>query len=247
MLKNFYKNKSNSGLASPKSQGNEGGVTLIELIVVISIFLVMSLIVLFNYGQFRSATSIQNLADDIALSVRKAQSYAIGVRGSSSAFDFGYGVHFSLNSVTKNYFGSNKLFLIFANINNNMTYDYDKSNECGKPTAENECLEALKITSADVISNIYLGYSKDNEKAIDKNDLVEIFFNRPNPEPIFCYKKNTSSANDTTALPDDLPPIPPGCDQKDVIYYIKIEISNISDPNVLKIITIWNNGQISVT
>ncbi|KKQ07855.1 MAG: hypothetical protein US18_C0006G0001, partial [Parcubacteria group bacterium GW2011_GWB1_36_5] len=49
------------------------GMTYVELIVVLSIFAVMSSIVLFNYGEFQAKVDIKNLASDIALKIVEAQ------------------------------------------------------------------------------------------------------------------------------------------------------------------------------
>ena len=51
------------------------GITIIELLVVISIFIIISGITIFNYSKFKSTATLQNLADDIALSVRRVQGY----------------------------------------------------------------------------------------------------------------------------------------------------------------------------
>lgn len=198
---------------------NNKGFTLIELIVVISIFAILSSIMVFNYGSFKSSLSIQNLADDIALSVRKAQGYAIGVHGYgiSNSFDSGYGVHFSTaestaGSVSGNV-GSNKSFILFANINNDK--EYDSSPSCGDPTSSTECLEVLSITSADEIKEILLGSTSVA--------TLDIMFKRPNPEPKF-YVNGSYDAS---------------------ISSVKIKISN--DNGISKIITISNVGQISVS
>lgn len=222
MFKNFKNKKS--------------GVTIIELMVVISIFAVISSTILVNYRDFSSSISTQNLADDIALSIRKAQGYAIGVRGYNNIFS-GYGIHFAINinGVVGPYYGSNKLFILFANINpnNNNRYDYTGGDLkiCGEPLAENECLEALSITSSNYISSIEVMISGGNKERLV--DVLDISFNRPNPEPLFCARLN-----------DDL------SDQclygKDVIY-AKIIVSSLKDPDISKIIIIYNNGQISVS
>ena len=108
MFNNFHNNKYNSG------------VTLIELLVVISIFLIISTTVIFNHGKLNSSLTTQNLADDIALSIRKVQNYAIGVHGvydpnsSSSVFNYGYGVHISTEAEPSDiYSGSKKSFVLF--------------------------------------------------------------------------------------------------------------------------------------
>jgi len=228
MYKNFKKNKYSSGPAS-----TQGGITLIELLVVIFIFMVITGITIFNYGKFNSSLSIQNLADDIALSVRRAQGYAIGVRGFSSSFIKGYGIHFTTNPDTSDLSaGSNKSFILFSDINITTPnkYNYDGTNICGPLSMANECLEVLNITSADQITQISLN---DGDTTIPQTGTLDILFKRPNPEPIFCYRSDISHSD---------------CDLGGSnISSVKIKISNITNLESSKMITISNNGQISVS
>lgn len=213
MLKHFNKNKYNSG------------VTLIELLVVISIFMVISGITIFSYGKFNSSLSIQNLADDIALAVRRSQGYAIGVRGHSGLFNEGYGVHFTADPSTSPYAGSNKSFILFADISNDNQYN-NSTNVCGEPTSSDECLELLSIISVDKITEIYI----NDSTLISPTSTIDLIFRRPNPEPTFCYRVNgTGSCSGST------------------VSNIDIKISTDADPTVFKMIKISNNGQISVS
>lgn len=69
--------------------------SLIELIVVSGILVVITSILLFNQGRFGGVVLLENLAYDIALSVRQAQVYGISVyRFSTQTFNVGYGIHF---------------------------------------------------------------------------------------------------------------------------------------------------------
>ena len=214
MFKNFTKNKYKKGF------------TLVELIVVISIFVMISSIALFNYGKFRSSLSLQNLSDDIALAMRRAQGYAIGVRGAGGGFAAGYGVHFTANPSGNSYGGSSKSFILFADIDDNLKYDHS-SDICGSPVSGNECLELLSITSADSISSIYINNSNIPMPA---SDTIDISFKRPNPEPTFCYRVNGSGS----------------CFRRD-ISNIEVGISSDGNSSINKIITIYNTGQISVS
>jgi type II secretory pathway pseudopilin PulG len=216
-------------------------MTLIELLVVVVIFMVITSITIFNYGNFNSSVSIQNLADDIALSVRKAQGYAIGVRGANDLFNNGYGVHFTTNELVpgKEYMGSNKSFVLFADLPNTSLglpsdekYEPSVTGKCGSPSENNECMEVLNIISADQISSIT--FSKDNNiTTVPPTGTFDILFKRPNPEPNFCYRQNAGNTS---------------CDSDKNITYVKIKISSIATPDsVFKIITISNNGQVSVS
>ncbi len=62
------------------------GFTLIEFVVIISIFAIMAAVALFNFQGFRSNVAVSNLSHDIALTLRQAQ-----VFGWSSQTDTGTG------------------------------------------------------------------------------------------------------------------------------------------------------------
>jgi len=216
MFKNF-KNKNN-------------GVTLVELMVVISIFAIISTTVLVDYRNFSSSVVTQNLADDIALSVRKAQSYAIGVRGSSGSFNQGYGIHFANSDFISGISGSNKSFVLFSDMGaQNKQYDYNNSS-CGTPVEGNECMEVLSINSANEISEIVLIDNNNEKEVVPQKGVADIVFIRPNPEPVFCYRSNIQSLS---------------CVNKKITM-VKIKVSSIADPSIYRIITISNNGQISI-
>lgn len=92
------------------------GFSLIELLVVISIFSIISLVILANHSQFQSTVLLESLAYDIGLSVRQAQVYGLSVRRSTGADEFqsGYGVHFDSDVPTQ--------YLFFADVNNDKRY-----------------------------------------------------------------------------------------------------------------------------
>lgn len=214
------------------------GATLLEMMVVISIFLVISGVTVFNYGQFNSSMSTQNLVDDIALSVRRAQSYAIGVRGVNDKFIGGYGVHFSPRILVPGdeHWGSNKSFVMFAEMGTtiNMRYDFGAYDGCGSPTTNDECMEILKITSADEISSIKLyGAGGVLIRDMGSAGYLDILFYRPNPEPIFCYRTSMTNSD---------------CDEnEDDIVYALIDVSSSKGGvTTTRSIKISNSGQISV-
>src|SRR5512133_2633560 len=71
------------------------GFSLIEMIVVIGIIALLSTVTLSNYKDVSSRISLENLAQQIALTVRQAQVYGISVvRGTGSVYP-SYGVHFA--------------------------------------------------------------------------------------------------------------------------------------------------------
>ncbi|MEK7530877.1 MAG: prepilin-type N-terminal cleavage/methylation domain-containing protein [Patescibacteria group bacterium] len=93
------------------------GFSLIELIVVVGIFTVISAIVLANHSQFNSNVLLGSLAYDIGLSIREAQVYGLSVKKYSEPEEFqvGYGVHFQTAGQ----------YLLFVDRNKNKRYDAD--------------------------------------------------------------------------------------------------------------------------
>jgi prepilin-type N-terminal cleavage/methylation domain-containing protein len=228
MFKNFKKIKKNKG------------VTLVELLVVIFIFVVISGITIFDYGKFRSSLSVQNLADDIALSVRKAQGYAIGVHSEGSAFNIGYGVHFTLNpnNVDNQYSGNNSSFILFSDMGTSEDKMYSHGSQCGNPEEGDECLEMLNIASTDIITGIqYFPGGTLVTKDINPKGTLDIVFKRPDPEPIFCYKDRLDKTSCEAGGSNNI---------SNPITSVEITLSTVSAPTVSKKIKISNNGQISV-
>lgn len=222
-----------------KFKNKKDGMTIIELVVVLAIITVLTGVIIFNHGSFRSSVSTQNLVNDIALSIRKAQSYAIGVKGLGTEFNYGHGIHFS--TATQNVSllppaGSNKSMVLFTDISNNATgvkYNYDGSNNCDTPTSSNECKEILTIDSNDIGSSDYISGFYLDGSSTKVSGILDIVFKRPNPDAVFCYY--IQNANNTAVCNSD-------------ISSVKIEISNnlTGTKKITKTITVWNTGQISV-
>lgn len=79
----------------------QSGFTLVELLVSIAIFTLITTIAVFNHAQFNSSILLTDLAYEAALTIRQAQVYGITVRQSSTnGYDSGYGVHFQTNDPT---------------------------------------------------------------------------------------------------------------------------------------------------
>jgi len=214
MSKIFNKNKYNSDLIISMNKG----LTIIELLVVVSIFMIITGITVFNYNSFNSSISTQNLADDIALTIRKAQGYAIGVRGLGvNKFDYGYGIHFTTNNSNSSLkSGSSTSFILFTDINDNKVYDYSEDIECGTFENGDECVEVLNIKSADEIKEILVNSTLE--------DSVDILFKRPKPEPNFYINGGIEPATS-----------------------VDIKVSGPDLSSATKFIKVSNTGQISVS
>lgn len=143
------------------------GFTLVELLIVTSIFVALTTIVLVRYSGFNSRIVSTNLAYDIALSLRKAQTYGLNVRGFDTGnniiFDTGYGIHFEDGVNT---------YILFADLNGNNRY------------APNELVETFSIGAGHYIKSFCGTISVGNENCSDTGGLddLDIVFTRPEPE-----------------------------------------------------------------
>ena len=186
------------------------GLTLIELMVVIGIFMVITGIVIFNYGNFSSTVSLQNLTDDIAISIRKAQSFAIGARGIETGtdrdFNKSYGMHFSVNeSPSGSLSGSSRSFLMFS-LPSSTPEDQkkytDSSTSSSVCSVGNDCVELFNITTLDKIDSINAKVGVDYLTGSESSS-VDLIFTRPDPRAYICYRiissgeceKNVSSVD----------------------------------------------------
>jgi prepilin-type N-terminal cleavage/methylation domain-containing protein len=95
------------------------GFTLIELVVVTGIIALISSLVLANNSRFGGVVLLQNLAYDIALSIRQAQQFGISVQSFQGNFGAAYGMHFQLSPAT-----GNTVYVLFADaVDRNGLYD----------------------------------------------------------------------------------------------------------------------------
>ncbi|MEY2641080.1 MAG: hypothetical protein RL150_473 [Candidatus Parcubacteria bacterium] len=78
------------------------GFTLVEMMVVVVIFVVITSVVVFRYGDFTSNLLVTNGAYEVALEVRQAQTFSLGARASTNTsvdgplFTQPYGVFINL-------------------------------------------------------------------------------------------------------------------------------------------------------
>lgn len=125
-------------------------MTLLELLVVLAIFGILSTVVIFNYGNFQSEIYIKNLASDIALQVVTAQKSAVYGLLPSQSYSLGwkpsYGVYFSTVSSLG---ADNKDFIYFTDLNSDGKFD---GSSC--PATTGECISKYTITNNNSISNI---------------------------------------------------------------------------------------------
>ena len=151
-------------LSRKKTQDSGRGFTLIEMLVVVAIMVVVSTVVLANNGRFGGTAVLQNIAYEIALSVRQAQIYGISVRRfTDNSYASAYGMHFSEGANT---------FELFADV-------VDADGMYTRTRSGGELVQSTTIRSGYTISKLCT--SKENCDGIGVR-MLDISFRRPETE-----------------------------------------------------------------
>lgn len=141
------------------------GMTYVEFIVVLSIFAVMTSVVLFDYGAFQSKVDMKNLASDVALKIVEAQKASVSGKLSTQAFlsKPSYGIHFNSSPSTS--------FIYFADLSNDKIYNETP-------------LETVNIQKGNIIEKIeYCTGSPSSCSAI--SSVLSVTFIRPDSRAFF--------------------------------------------------------------
>jgi len=143
------------------------GFTLTELMVVIGIMTIMNLLIFSSYPEFSQRLALKRTSEDIALIVRQAQAYSLGIKKSGSVdIDYtGFGVHFDKTTKDKQ-----KSLILFADSSSGNLYKYD----------EGELFQEYKINTGDVVFDLQV-CKADGCVVLDTVDTVntvDIFYPR---------------------------------------------------------------------
>jgi prepilin-type N-terminal cleavage/methylation domain-containing protein len=181
IIKPHMKERARTHVESGQTQK---GFTLVELLVSLAIFTVITTLAVVNNNQFNSSILLTNLAYEVGLSVRQAQFYGIAVRkNSTSGFDAGYGIHFDL--------ADPKTYYLFEDRTIDHICDVT---EC----ATSSLVEGFKLVKGNFISKICVdgssGLTCTSPTGFQK---VDISFVRPNPDAYIT--RNSVSGNYTKA------------------------------------------------
>lgn len=154
------------------------GFSLLELLVVISIFTIITTIALFDQGRLNSNVLLTNLAYDVALTVREAQAYGVGVKfsGTANNAENAYGIYIDLTNPDG--------IEIFRDVDDDGIYDvggdgvektYKFSNQRGNQISALCGADSSSWNPGETCPN---GLKKANSN-------MSITFKRPNPEANF--------------------------------------------------------------
>lgn len=124
------------------------------MIVVVAIILIITVVVLSNLPAFRDKTSLDLLAQEMAITIRQAQVFGISTKTSGGGSFPSFGIHFDDWNTTSGQNG----FVLFADVpplnqtdGNNV---YDVGSNCGTDNSTTECREHFFFRGGVKITNI---------------------------------------------------------------------------------------------
>jgi len=157
------------------------GFTLVELLITITMFVIITGVVLVNSNTFDNSILLHNFAYDVALTIKQAQSYAVNVQESNATnvgdllYKYPYGVYFDISHNT-NYVFFTDVLGPDGNLGSDSIYDADVTS-CA--TDNPECIQKYTMTRGAYIKSICAGSDEtdcDNSSA----QKLSILFIRPN-------------------------------------------------------------------
>ncbi len=228
----------------PKTN-KQSGFTLIEMIVVIILVVIITSIAILQIASYRKGTSVETVAEEIALNIRRAQGMALAVRSTGGflpAYQNGYGMHFEAGPGGGSAEDAGEFsYILFTDYEAAGGRNWDRAylkhfnlgTACGNPTQTvDECVEKINIDSGDKISSIELcalSGSSYSCSALVSGQHLDITFLRPNLDAYFC-----------TTLPMNN-----GCTGlMPTIGYAKITVT--SPINTSRVVKVWSTGHISI-
>ncbi|MEK7646089.1 MAG: type II secretion system protein [Patescibacteria group bacterium] len=142
------------------------GFTLVELIVSISIFAIMTALVVAKYGTFNQSVLLTNLAYDMALTIRTAQTYGVSVKQEGGAFTNAYGIFVSNDT------SINSQVIFFS--------DSDLGSEGFYASGADQLVNTYALKRGAIIKDICTDTAGCGEGE------AHITFKRPDPDAIIC-------------------------------------------------------------
>ncbi|HZS42644.1 MAG TPA: type II secretion system protein [Candidatus Paceibacterota bacterium] len=155
--------KEKSGLLTSKA-----GFTLVELLVVCAIFVIITAVVLARQNRFSSDIQLTNLAYQVAISIRQAQVYGLGVKGASTNFNTGYGIDFTA--------ASPNTYQLIADNNQDKLYDQ-------APSPADSLVSSYQLQQGAKIDNLCVTDAYNSKTCSKGGNLtsLDIFYLRPDP------------------------------------------------------------------
>jgi len=224
-------NKRKRGLPVPSSKfhgSSERGFSLLELLIAIVLFGIITGFVLVAYGKVSEQLFMTSLAYETALSFREAQSYGVSVRQFEGSFEYAYGIHF------RN--GIDKRFVLYADINADSEYNEGDDDETGcLSSAEGECSSIYRVERNNKIEKFCGVLALDAWPGGEKQEECNV-----NSVPETNQTITTLDVSFLRPNPDALIRTDIGSEYKAARVYLT------SPGGIKRMVEVWNTGQISI-
>lgn len=161
-----------------RNKKNQKGFSLPELIIVIGIFIIISTIAMFNQGKLSSSVLLTNMAYEVGLAIREAQTYGIGVRSEDAGTNFTgqYGAYFDTSTET-----TKRQVIVFADgsvpgLDANFVYD----------PGEEKYIYEFENRRGNRISALCVGDLGGTacQNGVNSENSLSVLFKRPNPSAL---------------------------------------------------------------
>ena len=212
--------------ASHYCSDKEGGFTLVELLVSISIIVIITSFVVAGQDTYVGGAALKGDLSEIALSLSEARAYGLGVREltpGSGDFSAAYGIEFRLPSAG----GSDSSYVSFADLGSPKDGVYGGTWACSIGGGS-ECLSKKTFSRNNKIDSICVIYNSGGGNCAGDNvDRVAVSFLRPDTEAIIKFFNNGG-----------LPFTPSN--------YKGVEINLEAPSGDIKSVSVFTTGQISI-
>lgn len=192
----------------------QSGFTLIELIVSISIIVIITSVIMFQYRDYSDVTTLRGQSHEIALALREAQVNATNGKEyapSTDQFRIQYGVHFVKATPP-----AISTFYAYGDRDNNKDLENDPGN-----ASNNELLSKYALRPNYTFDICLKGESQPDSSCTYVNDL-KVLYN------FGSFKSDIRTGADTTTL----------------YPYAQIKIYPNNKPAVFEMVKIWSSGRI---
>ena len=162
------------------------GFTLIELIVSLGIFAIMTALVVAKYGNFNQTVLFTNLAYDTALVIRTAQTYGLSVRREGTGigdFQHAYGVQVT----TRSSGSENKEIILYSDSNDSKKYEPSDT-----VVSRYNIKRGAYISETCTLTSGTETCWESSGPSASVNHNVNITFKRPDPNAVIYRGGNTT-------------------------------------------------------
>ncbi len=160
------------------------GFTIVELLVSMAIFVIMTSVIVAKFGNFNQSTLLTDTAYDIALVVRLAQTYGLSVKSTTQSgtanFNFPYGVDFNAGTSAACGSGASSnpsSLVLFADIP-----DSGGATD-GMCSSSDATINPYIIIRGATVSALCAGADASACSSVSR---LDVSFRRPNPSAVIC-------------------------------------------------------------